>query len=360
MQEYYVQYQDIMARRSNIEEQCSQFRHSGFADRYNFLNLLSEEGYDPYVTDNLLLHFDDLLDFVDNPLTAKSNSSFEAVLKLAYEIEHLRLALLAEREATLMKLSKDTKDDPLWEKWKWCNDEIGVNSFLTKEKNKLAERVRAVQDGSTRKRRLCRHFLKGHCKRGNGCDFLHDVSIFCDDQQKVFLGGLPANITQKTLRERMAEQGFEIINSPKVFRGFTPQVCLGSVEQAQLLINKGRISIDGTDVDVRPYRPQNSANQDKKKLSDDANCSIFLGGLASGTTRHMIKDDLEKLGVKVVNNPLVKMGFSPQVRLGTPEQAQKVVQLKQVVVNNALVDVRPYINARRVIQESNKNLWFQN
>jgi len=113
----------------------------------------------------------------------------------------------------------------------------------------------------TRKRRLCRHFLKGHCKRGNGCDFLHDASIFCEKEQKVFLGGLPAHITQTRLRLRMAEQGFEIINSPKVLRGFTPQVCLASVEQAQLLIEKGRISIDGTDVDVRPYRPYNVLSQ---------------------------------------------------------------------------------------------------
>jgi len=358
MPEYYTQYQDILARRSNIEEQYSQLWQAGCGDSYNFLNLLSEEAYDTNLINNFLPHFDDYLDFIDKPFAAKGNSSLEAIWKLAYEnevIEHLRLALLAEREVALMKLSNDSNDDPIQGRWKWCKDAVVGAPFLRPNKDKLTDRVRAVQDTSTRKRRLCRHFLKGHCKRGNGCDFLHDASIFCDDQQKVFLGGLPANITQQTLRESMAEQGFEIINSPKVFRGFTPQVCLGSIEQAQTLISKGRISIDGTEVDVRPYRPQNLANQDKKKLSDDVSCSIFLGGLASGTTRHMIKDDLEKLGVKVVNNPLVKMGFSPQVRLGTPEQAQRVVQLRQVMVNNALVDVRPYVNARRVISENNNN-----
>jgi len=68
----------------------------------------------------------------------------------------------------------------------------------------------------------------------------------------------------------------------------------------------------------------------------------------------MIKDDLEKLGMEVVNHPRVKMGFSPQVTLGTAEQAKNLVQMKQVLVNNALVDVRPYIDARRVDTDNEK------
>jgi len=131
-----------------------------------------------------------------------------------------------------------------------------------------------------------------------------------------------------------------------VLRGFTPQVCLASVEQAQQLIQKGRISIDGIDVDVRPYRPYTVVG--RKQLPDAVSRSVFLGGLACGTTRHMIRDEVEKLGVKVVNHPLVKMGFSPQVMLGTVEQAQKLVRMKQVLINNTLVDVRPYIDDRRV------------
>jgi len=356
MQASYMQYQDTMARRSNIEDQYRQI--SGYADRYSLRNFLSEEGYDPYVHWNSTSHYDEVVDFLDKPLTAKCNPSLEAVLTLAYEnkvIENLRLALLAEREATIMKFSKDSKNKRTQERWKWCDDKIGLNSFLNEDKNENAERVHPIPNAPIRKRRLCRHYLKGHCKRGNDCDFLHDASIFCDDQQKVFLGGLPAHITQSTLRERMAEQGFEIINSPKVFRGFTPQVCLGSVEQAQRLVTRGRISIDGTDVDVRPYRPQYSATQDKKQFSDDVSCSVFLGGIPSGTTRYMIKDALEKLGMKVVNNPLVKLGFSPQVKLGTPEEAQKLVQMKQVLINNTLVDVRPYVNARRALPDNSQN-----
>jgi len=46
-------------------------------------------------------------------------------------------------------------------------------------------------------RRLCRHFLKGRCNRGSSCDFLHDESVFCTDDQKVFLGGLPVHVMTK-------------------------------------------------------------------------------------------------------------------------------------------------------------------
>jgi len=193
-----------------------------------------------------------------------------------------------------------------------------------------------------RKRRLCRHFLKGHCKRGRGCDFLHDPTIFCDDQQKVFLGGLPEHITQKTLRKKLARQGYKVLNSPKIFRGFTPQVCLASVKQAQRLISNGSITIDGATVDVRPYRPYNHLFGNANILMEDSR-SVFLGGLSSGTTRQMIKDDVEKLGVRVMNHPIVKNGFTPQVTFETEKQAQRLVRMKQIWVNGTRVDVRPFI-----------------
>jgi len=80
-----------------------------------------------------------------------------------------------------------------------------------------------------RNKRLCRHFLKGHCWRGKTCDFLHDPSIFCPDSQKVFLGGLPAHITEVTLPHKLAQYGYKVINKPMLLRGFTPQVCMASV-----------------------------------------------------------------------------------------------------------------------------------
>jgi len=200
-------------------------------------------------------------------------------------------------------------------------------------------------DDHNRKRRLCRHFLKGHCKRGNQCDFLHDSSIFCPEIQKVFLGGLPSYIVGSTLIEKLADQGYTVINKPKVLRGFTPQVCLGSVKEAQRMIEKGKIMIDGVQVDVRPYEAFSKGNIEKK-FPDDIKRSVFLGGLPNGTTGQMIKEELEKLDVKVVNHPLIKTGFTPQVMLGCVEQAQKLVNLRKVRINNTLVDVRPYVNLR--------------
>jgi len=353
MQEHNLQWQETMEIRSGTEEQCKGTCQSGRADRANLQHFLSGEGYDLYDNYDLKTQYNELMDFIDKPLAASSRSTLEAALKLANEkkfIKSLRLAFLAGQQDAITQWSQASIDEQTLERCKWCVNRNGVNSLPIEEDYKVVDRLRVP----VRKRRLCRHFLKGHCKRGSSCDFLHDASIFCVDQQKVFLGGLPAHITQTRLRLRMAEQGFEIINSPKVLRGFTPQVCLASVEQAQLLIEKGRISIDGTDVDVRPYRPYNVVSQWKKPPPDEVSRSVFLGGLKCGTTRHMIKDDLEKLGMEVVNHPRVKMGFSPQVTLGTAEQARKLVQLKQVMVNNALVDVRPYIDARRVVSENEK------
>lgn len=219
-------------------------------------------------------------------------------------------------------------------------------SIIQEHLEGFGEKREAPQEDQNRKRRLCRHFLKGHCKRGKACDFLHDSSIFCPDLQKVFLGGLPAHITETSLKHKLAEQGYQVINRPKVLRGFTPQVCLGSVSEAQQLIEKGKINIDGSLVDVRPYEAFAKDNLEKK-LPDDIKRSVFLGGLVTGTTGQRIKDDLEKMDVKVVNHPIIKTGFSPMVTVSTVQQAQLLVKLKKVLINEALVDVRPYVDFRK-------------
>jgi len=302
--------------------------------------------------------FKENMDLSYGSMPGANRSDLDAALNSAwYEkmfIKSLRMAFMAGQESACTLQSQANMDEQILERRKWCSGRSEINAMEMEDSLKSTERGNLVQGGIARKRRLCRHFLKGHCKRGKNCDFLHDESIFCEDQQKVFLGGLPSHITKTTLQVRLAEQGFQVINSPKVLRGFTPQVCLASVEQAQQLVKKGSVSIDGTDVDVRPYRPYTVVG--RKQLPDAVSRSVFLGGLACGTTRHMIKDEVEKLGVKVVNHPLIKMGFSPQVMLGTVEQAQKLVRMRQIVINNTLVDVRPYIDDRRVIGETGKNL----
>jgi len=197
----------------------------------------------------------------------------------------------------------------------------------------------SLREDRKRRSRLCRHFLKGHCKRGASCDFLHDSSIFCPDQQKVFLGGLPAHVTSESLCQKLSEVGFSVINKPKVLRGFTPQVCLASVEEAKQLMDLGKILIDGCLCDVRPY--------EDKKPPDSIKKSIFLGGLPTGLTVKEIKESLQRLGVTVCNFPIIKTGFSPQVVLATPEEAQRLVKMRRVLIGGKAVEVRPYVNFRK-------------
>jgi len=211
-----------------------------------------------------------------------------------------------------------------------------------------------LEEDQNRKRRLCRHFLKGHCKRGKACDFLHDPSIFCPNSQKVFLGGLPAHITEATLRQKLLQEGYKVINKPKVLRGFTPQVCLASVEEAQKLIEKRNILIDGSLVDVRAYEPFAKGGIDENR-PDEIKRSVFLGGLSKGTTSQMIKDDLQKIDLKVINHPLVKTGFTPKVTFGTVKETNMLVKLKKVRINNTLVDVRPYVNFKSPSKRQNKS-----
>merc|ERR1712061_153155 len=208
-----------------------------------------------------------------------------------------------------------------------------------------SDSVKTLQPQEPRpKSRHCRHFLKGHCERGESCGFRHDHSVFCTDMQKVFLGGLPPHLTSSLLRKKLTEQGYTVLNNPKILRWFSPQVCLGSVEEAQRLVEKGTIVIDGAVIRVRPFEAFTRDN--KKKLPDEVERSVFLGGLAAGTTAELIKDELGKMGLIVVNVPVVKSGYSPQVALKTYEQAQTLLKLMRVQINGSLVSVRPFANIR--------------
>jgi len=204
-----------------------------------------------------------------------------------------------------------------------------------------------------RNKRLCRHFLKGHCSRGKTCDFLHDPSIFYPDSQKVFLGGLPAHITELTLRQKLAQYGYKVINKPMLFRGFTPLVCMASVEEAQDLIQRRNILIDGSLIDVRAYDAFTMGGMDENR-PDKIKRSVFLRGLSKGTTSQMIKDDLRKMDLKVINHPIVKTGFTPKVTFGTIKETNMLINLKKVRINDTLVDVRPYVNFKGPFRSSKK------
>jgi hypothetical protein len=186
----------------------------------------------------------------------------------------------------------------------------------------------------------CWHFMRGHCKRGKYCDFSHDSKNGYPDSHKVFLGGLPFQITEASLKQRLLERGFNVVNKPKIYGGFCPQVCLASAAEAKRLIKERTIILDGNDVDIRPYQAFTEKNYEK--LLNVNRRSVFLGGLRKGTTTQMIKKELESLGLKVVNRPLVKASFSPQVTMATEKQALILVRMLKVSINGALVDIRPY------------------
>jgi len=219
--------------------------------------------------------------------------------------------------------------------------ERGFENFV---KEQLVGFGEIKKDEDLKKRRLCRHFAKGFCFRGESCEFLHDASIFCTDAQKVFLGGLPLHMTSQMLKDKLEMLGLTVLNRPKIMRGFTPQVCLGSIEQAKILIAKRFLYIDDHLVDVRPYQDREEFRQDR---SSTVKRSVFLGGLPENTTGEMIVYDLQRLDVKVLNFPVVKNGYAPRVILESAESAKMLVSLKRVTVNGAAVEVRPYVNFRK-------------
>jgi len=221
----------------------------------------------------------------------------------------------------------------------------GFQSFVQEQLIGFGEvNVKQGDQHNRRKRRLCRHFVKGFCLRGDSCDFLHDPSVLCTDEQKIFLGGLPPHLTAETLKSKLEGQGLIILNKPRIMRGFTPQVCLHSAKVAERLVNQRFIFIDDNRVDVRPYQDR---DQLRKGLPSVVKRSVFLGGLPEGTTGEMIIEDLQRLDVKVVDFPVVKDGYAPRVVLGSVEHAKMLVSLKRVMVNATVVDVRPYVNFRK-------------
>jgi len=200
-------------------------------------------------------------------------------------------------------------------------------------------------------KRFCWHFIRGYCKRGDTCIFQHCSSVAHSDSQKVFLGGLPLHVTEESLRLKLKELGFNVINTPaiiRIVRGYSPQVCLGSTDEAQRLIKKGTILFDGVVVDIRPYRAVTKKQQER--IVDVTKRSIFLGGLAKDTTVQMIWHSLANHGVKVLNRPVVKARFCPQVILATAEQAKMLVSRGKLQVNGALVDVRPYQHLKKLTE----------
>jgi len=215
-----------------------------------------------------------------------------------------------------------------------------IKSLTLSSSSKTSE-----QKKSRQKSRYCRHFLKGHCQRGDSCSFWHDHSIFCSDMQKVFLRALPSHINSSLLTKEFEEQGYTVLNRPKILKRFSTHVCLGSVEEAKGILEKGTIIIDGAVVHACPFKARDRYNEEKQP--DEVERSVFLGGLNSSTTEEMIKDVLGKMGLVVVNIPELKSGYAPRVVFETLQQAQTLLKKMRVQINGALVNVRPFANITR-------------
>jgi len=289
----------------------------------------------------------------------KADDDHIFIQQLIHKQRRLRQFLSAEEsmwESTVMNqyhseeddfipqvLDEDAEKESLEQRssMEWYSELESSSKYTTQSDSSKTDQHQEPQQKS----RHCRHFLKGHCERGASCGFRHDQSVFCTDMQKVFLGGLPGHLTASLLRQKLTEKGYTVLNQPKIRRWFSPQVCLGSVEEAQSLVQKESIVIDGAVVRVRPFEAFTQDN--KKKLPDEVERSVFLGGLARDTTAEMIEDALGRIGLVVVNIPLVKSGYCPQVALKTVEQARLLLKLRRVQINKVVVNVRPFANIRR-------------
>jgi len=167
-----------------------------------------------------------------------------------------------------------------------------------------------------------------------------------DDDQRVFLGGLPIGMTERLLRQHLSAQGYKVLKRPKILHGFAPEVWMRTVEEAKDLIERGVITIDGMEVEVRPYNSLTKLSE-LKKLPNVTKRSVFIGGLSVGTTTKNIQDVLMGLGLKVINYPVIKRGFVRQVILETISQAQTLIKIKKIEINGKFVDVQPFVNQKR-------------
>jgi len=196
-------------------------------------------------------------------------------------------------------------------------------------------------DGKPKDKMLCHHFTKGYSKLGESCNFRRSDRICHPDSQKLFLCGLPKNITSETLVFELRKKGYAIINEPIVFRRFCPQVCFGSTEEAQRMLREGKISILGCSVDVRPYKARTHNVVDRQLNAD--NRSVFLGGVPSFITVRYLKSELKKMGFKVTNYPQRKSRFIPKLSLATVQQAKQLIAKGVLVLNGVAIIVRPYM-----------------
>jgi len=187
---------------------------------------------------------------------------------------------------------------------------------------------------------VCRHFVRGFCERGSSCRFQHCMTDIAHQTKTVFLCGLPPHISEISLRKQLYILGFNVLNKRMSLHKSWPCVQLKSAAEAKKLVEKRTFSINGFLVSVRTW--QSVVRSKRERVADITRRSIFLGGLGKGTTCRIIRMELEKSGVKVVNLMKIKRGFCPKVTLANTLQTNLLVSKGKIQINGSWVDVRPY------------------
>jgi len=342
--------------------QLSRYAHdtSFYSDEYNWLLAQMTKDTPDYGTEDALMKLLNISELADEALYAQDHDnnilfggspskvlgtlSIEDLVhwKRLQDKKHERFMLnekaRLERDEEVLSLRNCYKNTPSRFSYTTCSmpkDKLRLKSNLRTCKSVLKP---ADQGKKCREKKpTCRHFLRGHCKRGKYCDFNHDKKHSYPYSFKVFLSGLPFGVTEASLKQQLLDQGFHVVNKLKVHGRFSTQVCLASAAEAQRLITKGSIKISGMTVDVRNYQVFRKKSQNK--LEDINSRSVSLVGLQKGTTFPMIKKELLALGLKIVNKPWIIDGFSPRVTLATQEQARKLIKMVKVHINGAVVNI---------------------
>jgi len=165
-------------------------------------------------------------------------------------------------------------------------------------------------------------------------------------EKRIFLGGLPIGMKERMLRQHLALLGYKVMKRPKILRGFAPEVWMRSVKEANELVERGTIMINGYEVEVRPFNHLMKQSE-SRKIPNSNRRSIFLGGLPRGTTAKDIQNALAEMGIKILNYPLIKFGCSRRVILENTHQAKTLIEKKKVLILGTLVDVRPFVRQQR-------------
>jgi len=75
---------------------------------------------------------------------------------------------------------------------------------------------------------------------------------------------------------------------------------------------------------------------------------VFLGGLPLHVTPEMLKSELQKQGITILNEPRIMPGLTSEVCLGSVEEAEKLISRRFIFVDHNRLDVRPYQNREQL------------